>query len=169
MIDEIDRRLMMELQKDGRIPYADLARKLGVVEGTIRKRIKRLQRNNLFKIVGVPNVQTLGYDLIGIMGLQIRMPDMESVGEALRKYDNVCYIAFVLGTFEIIAIVMTRSREELADFIMHELSKIPGILKTDTFSTLKIIKGQTNLLDTAALVENLAVSPPARKLRNARS
>jgi DNA-binding Lrp family transcriptional regulator len=47
MIDELDRQLILELQKDGRQQYVDLARKLGVVEGTVRKRVKRLLQRNL--------------------------------------------------------------------------------------------------------------------------
>jgi Lrp/AsnC family transcriptional regulator, regulator for asnA, asnC and gidA len=166
MIDEIDRELIMKLQIDGRIPLADLARDLGVVEGTIRKRIKRLEREKLFKIVGVPDLQALGFNYIAIMGLQIRMPEMEAVGEALREYDEVCYIAYVLGTYDVICMVLAHSREELADFIMHKISKISGIMKTETFSTLKIIKGEATLLDTIALVKNLVVAPPIRKPRS---
>lgn len=160
VIDELDRRLMLELQKDGRQQYADLARKLGVVEGTVRKRVKRLVQRNLLKIVGVPNVVELGYEYVGIMGLRIHMPDMDRVGDTLCQYKNICYLAFVLGRYELVAIVLARNREELADFIMHKVANIPGILQTETFATLKIIKGETSLLDTIQLLEDLNVSRP---------
>ena len=52
MIDELDRELMLELQKNGREQYVDLARKLGVVEGTVRKRVKRFLEKKLF-LIGV--------------------------------------------------------------------------------------------------------------------
>ncbi|MCL0095925.1 AsnC family transcriptional regulator [Dehalococcoidia bacterium] len=43
MIDELDRKLIQELQRSSRQSYVDLARMLGVVEGTVRKRVKDLQ------------------------------------------------------------------------------------------------------------------------------
>ncbi|MCL0029776.1 AsnC family transcriptional regulator [Dehalococcoidia bacterium] len=43
MIDELDRKLIQELQRSNRQSYVDLARMLGVVEGTVRKRVKDLQ------------------------------------------------------------------------------------------------------------------------------
>jgi len=42
MVDELDRKLMMELKKSGRQGYVALAKMLGVVEGTVRKRVKDL-------------------------------------------------------------------------------------------------------------------------------
>ncbi|MCL0104903.1 AsnC family transcriptional regulator [Dehalococcoidia bacterium] len=43
MIDELDRKLIQELQRSNRQSYVDLARMLGVVKGTVRKRVKDLQ------------------------------------------------------------------------------------------------------------------------------
>ena len=73
MVDDLDRKLIEELQENGRKAYIDLARKLGVVEGTVRKRIKHLLAKDVIKIVAVPNVRKLGYGFISIMGLQVRM------------------------------------------------------------------------------------------------
>ncbi|MCI0867571.1 MAG: AsnC family protein, partial [Chloroflexi bacterium] len=41
-MDELDQRIMSLLQIDGRIPNAEIARKLGVSEGTVRRRVGRL-------------------------------------------------------------------------------------------------------------------------------
>ena len=160
MIDELDRQLILELQKDGRQQYVDLARKLGVVEGTVRKRVKRLLQRNLLKIVGVPNVLALGYEYVGIMGVHINMPDIQHVADKLRQYKNVCYLAWVLGRYEFLAIVLAQNREELADFMMHKVANAPGILQTETFTILRVIKGETGLLDTLQLLEDLGSALP---------
>ena len=158
MIDELDRKLMLELQKDGRQQYVDLSRKLGVVEGTVRKRVKRLLEKDLFKVVGVPNVLALGYEYVGIVGLRANMPEIEQVGDTLSQFENVCYLAWVLGRYDFLAIVLAQNREELADFMMHKVAKISGILQTETFATLRVIKGETGLLDTFQLLKKLGSS-----------
>jgi|Deesub1362A_J573_1020465.scaffolds.fasta_scaffold07056_1 Lrp/AsnC family transcriptional regulator for asnA, asnC and gidA len=154
MIDDLDRRLIEELQKDGRQAYVELAKKLGVAEATVRKRVKQLLRNDLMRIVAVPNVRRLGYGFIGIIGLQVRIDDLRLVAEKLAENRHVCYLAFVTGRYDLMAIVITKSPEELARFIEKEISAIPSILRTETFVNLDIIKGVAGLLDTIQLIDD---------------
>jgi len=154
-MDNLDRNIIEELQKNGREAYIDLARKLGVVEGTTRKRIKHLLAKDIIKIVAVPNVRKLGYGFIGIMGLQVRMEELRKVADSLANNQHVCYLAFVAGRYDLMAIILTRSPEELSHFVEREISAIPSILRTETFINLDIIKGAPALLDAIQLVHNL--------------
>jgi len=163
MVDELDRRLMQELQRDGRRSYVELAEMLGVVEGTVRKRIKDLLARNVMKVVAVLNPRELGYNFMSLMGLQVRMADLRKVAEELARKPNVCYLAFVTGRYDLMAIIMTRSPEELSNFIEKEISAIPGILRTETFVNLDIIKGGWPGLDTTQLLDNLELSSPRRR------
>lgn len=158
MVDDLDLNLIQELQKNGRESYIDLASRLGVVEGTVRKRIKHLLDRDIIKIVAVPNIRELGYSFTCIMGLQVRMEDLRKVAENLARKQHVCYLAFVTGRYDLMAIVMTQSPEELSQFIEKEISAIPSILRTETFVNLDIIKGAAGLLDTVQLVNNLNIS-----------
>ncbi len=160
MIDALDRRLIQELQKRGRQGYVDLAKMLGVVEGTVRQRVKNLQDRNIMKIVAVPNPRALGYNFLSIMGLQVRMADLRKVAEELVQKPNVCYLAFVTGRYDLMAIIMTRSPEELSHFIEKEISALPSILRTETFVNLDVIKGGWPGLDITQLINSIEVSPP---------
>ncbi len=155
MVDELDQKLIAALQKNGREGYVELARKLGVVEGTVRKRVKNLLGKDTIKITAVPNMRKLGYGFIGIMGLQVRMEDLRKVADNLAKNRHVCYLAFVAGRYDLMAIVVTQSPEELSRFIEREISAIPSILRTETYINLDIIKGAPGQLDTTRLVNNL--------------
>jgi len=155
MVDDLDRKIIEELQGNGREACIDLARKLGVVEGTIRKRIKHLMARDIIKIVAVPNVRKLGYGFIGVMGLQVKMEDLRKVADKLANNQHVCYLAFVAGRFDLVAIIVTQSPEELSQFVEGEISAIPSILRTETFINLDIIKGAPGLMDTIQLVHNL--------------
>ena len=90
MIDRLDLRLVKELRKNGRQSYVDLAKMLGVVEGTVRRRVKKLLDKNVIKIVAVPNPRELGYNFVGIMGLQVRMVDLRELADKLIVKPNVC-------------------------------------------------------------------------------
>jgi Lrp/AsnC family transcriptional regulator for asnA, asnC and gidA len=155
MIDKLDRKLIEELQKDGRESYTELARKLGVTEGTVRKRVKNLVNKNIMKIVAVPNVSELGYKLMSIIGMQVKMVDLRKVADALAKKANVCHLAFVAGRYDLMILVVSRSHKELSDFIEKEISTIPSVLRTETFVNLDIIKGAWSGTDITQLISDL--------------
>ena len=157
MIDDLDLQIIIELQKDGRQTNIELARKLGVVEGTIRKRVKALQDNNLMRIVAVPNLRDLGYRCVSTMAIQVQLKMLRRVGETLAQKPNIGYLAFVTGRYDLFAVVMTPSADDIASFIENEITPIPGILRTETFVNLDVIKGGWYGIDTTQIVNKLAI------------
>jgi len=155
MIDRLDRKLIEELQKDGRASHIRLASKLGVSEGTVRKRLAKLVAKNVIRVAALPNLSALGYNLTSIIGIQVRMTDLRIVADALARKANVCRLAFVAGRYDLIAIVVTRSHKALSDFIEKEVSTIPGVTRTETFVNLDVMKGEWAGIDTTQLVSCL--------------
>ena len=163
MLDELDLKLIAELRKDGRQSYTALAEKLEVTEGTIRNRVKGLLGDNILQIVAVSNPFEIGYNFISIMGLQVRVADLRPVADTLSAKPNVCYLAFVTGRYDLIAMVITRTSQELSNFIENEVSVIPGVLRTETFINLDIIKGEwPAALDIVELIRSTSLSTPGR-------
>lgn len=154
-MDKIDLKIIKELQKDGRESYADLARMLGVVEGTVRKRIKRLLDEHMLKVIAVPNMAKMGYTLTSIMGIQTSGADVRKVADTLIQSEHICYVTFVTGRFDLIAFIIARSPQELAQVIEREIRVIPSIERTETFVSLDILKGIWGVIDTAQLIESM--------------
>jgi len=93
------------------------------------------------------------------------MGDLRKVADSLAQKPNVCYLAFVTGRYDLIAIIVSRSPEELSRFIEKEISAIPSILRTETFVNLDVIKGQWPWIDTTQLISSLNVSSPKKDRR----
>lgn len=147
MLDELDYKLIKELQKDGRQTYIELGKKLGVVEGTIRKRVKALMNNDIIRVVAIPNLSKLGYKFTCTMGLQVRMAGLREVADTLAKNPSVSNLAFITGEYDLMARIVTRSPEDLSHFIENEISAIPNIMRTETFVNLDTIKGEWSGID----------------------
>ncbi len=162
IIDELDREIILELQKAGRKSYMELAKQLHVSETTVRNRVKHLTDKNIVTINAIPDLKALGYGFVGIIGLQVRLSDLRGVADRLAKHPNVCYVANVTGRFDLITIVVTKSSEEFADFMENVISDIPSVLRTETFVNLHVYKGQVVGLETGQLVNILDI-PPARE------
>lgn len=159
MVDKLNRELIAELGKSGRQSYIDLAKLLGVSETTVRNRVKAmLDKGIIKKITAIPDLEALGYGFMGIVGMQVRLADLRLVADQLTKHASICYLANVTGRFDFIAIVVTKSSSEFADFVENVISAIPSILRTETFVNLRIYKGEIIGLDTGHLVSNLDIS-----------
>ena len=163
MTDELDLELIRQLQKDGRARHVDLAKKLNVVEGTVRKRIRDLLENNIIKTIAAPNISKLGYNFIGFMALQVQVAKLRRIADLLGKKPNVCYLAFVTGRYDMIAIVITRSPEEFAHLIEKEISTIPGVVRLESFVNLETLKGGWPMVDTTQLLNRADISEPKEK------
>jgi Lrp/AsnC family transcriptional regulator for asnA, asnC and gidA len=154
MIDNLDKELVFQLQEDAKRSYADLGKLLHVAETTVRNRVKQLIKKKIIKIAAISDPKVLGYQFMGIMGLQVRLEDLRVVAEHLAKHPNVCYVISTTGRYDLIAIVFCKSSSEFAGFMENEVATIPSVLRTETFVSLNIFKGQESGLDTRQLISN---------------
>ena len=60
-MDELDRKIIALLQLDGRASNAKIAREVGVSEGTVRRRLRKLLDDDVVRVVAVPNLEKLGF------------------------------------------------------------------------------------------------------------
>jgi len=154
-MDTFDLKILQELQKDGRQSFRNIARKLGVAESTIRKRVRSLRNKGVIRISAVPNPYKLGYNFISIVGMQIKMSDLHTAGEILAKEPNIYYLSFVTGQYDLLAIVISRTPQELSNFIQEHISPIPGVIRTETFVNMEILKGPwTTPMDVIELLNS---------------
>ena len=156
-LDKLDKQLILKLQDNGRLSYMELAKTLGVAEGTIRNRLKKLLGQDIIRVTAVPELGKFGYNFIGIVGMQVRLSDLRTVAEQLSKEPNVCYLANVTGRFELIAIVLAKSPVDFSHFMEDTISNMPSVLRTETFVTLNVYKGYGSGLDTSQLISNLDI------------
>jgi len=139
-IDAIDREIVALLQADGRASNVDIARGLGVTEGTVRKRIERLLGEGLIRIVAVPNADKLGLDVETVIMLKVDLGQATRTGEALAAMPEVRSVKYTTGEYDIIIEVVVPSDDGLLTFLTDRLSALNGIRATATSHVLKNIK-----------------------------
>jgi len=71
----------------------------------------------------------------------------------LAQKPNIYYLASVTGRYDLFALIIARTPEELSDFIKEHISNIPSIIRTETFVNLEVIKSPwTTSLDITQLI-----------------
>lgn len=140
MLDKIDLMIIDQLQIDGRKPFTEIAKKIGISEGTVRNRIARLQDEQVIQIVGMIDPARLGYDAPAMIGIAVQPPMLESVAMTIAEFPEVSYLIMVSGAFDLFVEVLCRDRDHLATLLNDKIMRVPGVSKTQTFITLRTYK-----------------------------
>ena len=139
-MDELDGRIINLLQADGRASNAKIARDVGVSEGTVRRRLRRLMEDEVVKVIAVPNLEEMGYATAALIGVQTSPGHVDDVADAISSLDEAHYVAITTGAWDIFAWVGVESTEQLGNFIRGKIGGISGITRTETFVNLAIKK-----------------------------
>jgi len=140
MVRISDIEIIRLLMKNSRKPYVELAKILGVTEAAIRKRIKRLEKQGVIKRYAVEvDPKKLGYEVVGIIGLDTAPERYLAIMEALKKREEVISLYSTSGDHMIIAECWLRNSEELSKFV-RDLESIEGIRRVCPAIVLEKLK-----------------------------
>ena len=139
-MDELDKRIITLLQADGRASNAKIAREVGVSEGTVRRRLRRLIDGDVIKVIAVPNLERMGYSTAALVGIQTGPGKVDDVANAIGELEEAHYVAITTGAYDVFAWVGLESPEKLGNFLRGKVGIIPGVTRTETFVNLAIKK-----------------------------
>lgn len=145
-MDELDRNIISQLEKDGRASNAFIARESGVSEGTVRRRLKKLIDDEIINVVALPDPTKLGYESEALIGIQIDPDKVELAANKVAKLDHTRWVAMTTGTYDVFVWVTLPNPEALGRFIRIEIGAIEGVRRTETFVNLQVMKRQFGIL-----------------------
>ena len=139
-LDETDREIISYLQYDGRTPFTEIANKIGISEGAVRRRVKILTEEGVLQIVGIVEPQFLDWNAAGMVGVNVQAGTIEDVAAEIAQFPEVSYLFMASGGFDLFIEVYCRDREHFVDFLNEKLQRVPGVSRTETFMILKMYK-----------------------------
>jgi len=138
-VDEIDAQLIRHLQVDGRRPYTQLAREVGLSEAAVRQRIQRLLDGGVMQIVAVTDPLQLGLHRQAMILIKVE-GDIREVAAELATFDEVDYLVLTAGSVDILAEVLVRDDDALLELLNDRIRKVPGVVGTESVIYLKLTK-----------------------------
>lgn len=139
-IDSIDSKIICLLQKDGRMPNTEIAKKVGITEGTVRNRLQRLLKNNVFQIVAVCDPFKIGFQIMGNIKINIQGEKSEHVIRELKKHKELWYIALISGSSDLDVEFLVESLQHLRSLLYEKINIIDGVNRTETSFLLQTVK-----------------------------
>jgi Lrp/AsnC family transcriptional regulator, regulator for asnA, asnC and gidA len=138
-IDDLSKRIIEQLQEDGRRSYAAIARAVGLSEAATRQRVQRLLDEGVVQIAAVANVRAVGFSRQAMLGIKVE-GDIQRVAEKLGSVAEAEYVVICAGQFDLLVEVVCEDDEHLLRLIDESVRPIPGVRSTETFMYLKVAK-----------------------------
>ncbi len=140
-IDERDRKILEELCRNSRISYSELAKKLGISDVAIIKRIRKLEETGVIKkYTIVVDPSKLGYKSISFTGINVDPQKLFNVIEELKGMDEIKYLALTSGDHHLIAVIWCSDQDELRE-IHRRISMIDGVERIYPSILINKLKG----------------------------
>ena len=127
-MDDRDREIIRILQENSRTPYTEIAKKLGLTEATIRKRINELEKRSVIKKYTIEvDPSKLGYKTVTILGMDVEPKYLLEAAKKIAEIENVKWVATSTGDHMIMAEIWTEDGEALFELMAKRISKIKGV------------------------------------------
>ncbi len=138
-LDDKAKRIIELLQGDGRMSYSAIAKDVGLSEAAVRHRVQKLIEGGVVQIVAVTDPMQMGFARQAMIGIKVT-GDVQEVAAKLGEMDELDYIVITTGRFDILAELVATSDDELLDTISQRVSTIDGVVSTETFVYMRLVK-----------------------------
>ena len=133
-MDRTDWKIIALLNEDGRMPSAEIARRMGNVSArTVTNRIEALTEKGIIDIRAIVNPEKVGYGVMADVFIEVEPGRVREVAEGAAGFPQVSYVACATGDTDVSISVRVRNIEELFNFTTEKLGKIPGVRRTQSY------------------------------------
>jgi DNA-binding Lrp family transcriptional regulator len=139
-LDDTDQRLLAVLLEDARISQRGLAQRIGVAQGTITNRLRRLEELGVIKGYTVLlEPESIGWSMTVITGLRIEKGSMINVQQNIAADPRVFAVYDVTGDYDSMVLARVKSRKDLDD-LTKTVFTLKGVQRSFTQVVLNTVK-----------------------------
>lgn len=121
-MDEVDRKIISQLQLDGRTTFKELSRIVGYTSMGVKKRVRNLLEQDVVKVSALLNIKSLNLCAAFLL-LEIESAEaMHKLLERFKDCPRVVHIFTTLGRYNLIALVVAEDQETLESIFIEKCS-----------------------------------------------
>jgi Lrp/AsnC family transcriptional regulator for asnA, asnC and gidA len=139
-LDQLDHKIVTVLGKDARVSNRQIAAALGVTEGTIRTRIKRLQNEDLIRFTVVTDFKLVGSPNLVMLGIHADISRVPGLAKALAAIPELGCVMVLLGRYNLLAMGLFTSIEQVNALIRRQIRTLPGVRSVETSTSIRNFK-----------------------------
>jgi Lrp/AsnC family transcriptional regulator for asnA, asnC and gidA len=142
-LDEISKKIVEQLQHDGRKSYAEIGKAVGLSEAAVRQRVQKLTESKVMQIVAVTDPLSLGFSRQAMIGIKCS-GDATKLSKDLAGISSVDYVVLTAGSFDILVEAVCEDDDHLLSLINNEIRPLSGVISAESFVYLKLEKQHYN-------------------------
>ena len=143
IIDEIDRKILAELEEDGRMSYAELGRKLDLTRVSIRERIVKLKEKGIIeKFTVIVDPEKIGKKLSAFFEIDVEPNYLDEVANKLAEEEEVYSLYLMTGASTLHMHSLLKDHDELENFLIEKIYSLKGITRVRSNIILKRYKNR---------------------------
>lgn len=139
-LDDLDQQLITLLSHDARVSNRKIATELGVTEGTVRGRIKRLQQDGLIAFTAITGLEMAEKSRLAFISVQADVEKVREVARDIGELPMVNAVMITMGHFNILAMCLFDELDNLVDLASDRILGLPGVHHVETSIAVKTIK-----------------------------
>ena len=148
-LDDLDKAILEQLQIDGRISNADLARRINLSPPATHARVRQLEKRGYIRqYTALLDREKTGYDMLCFVQMSLQLHQQENIDRvrtAINQMPEVLECYHLTGEYDYLLKVVVRNRKDLERFIMDRLTPIPGVARVHTSLVLTEVKSTTTI------------------------
>lgn len=149
MLDAIDRRILKNLQEDGRMSNHDLAERVGLSPSPCLRRLRRLEQDGVInRYVALVESRTVGLDVTAFVRVRLDQQDDRHLAifeSAVADFPEVMECYLMTGDADYQLRVLVSSLSAFEDFLRLRLTRISGVAQVTTSFALRPVVYKTAL------------------------
>ena len=145
-LDAIDRRILSDLQNDGRMTNVDLAKRAGISAPPCLRRVRALERDGFIKgYHAVLDPKSLGFDVtvFAMVGLHSQAEaDLVAFEQRVAAWPLVRECYMLAGEVDFQLRIVARDWDEYQTFLTRELTSAPNVASVKSALSIRTSKAQ---------------------------
>ncbi len=144
-IDAIDRRILEELERDGRLSIVELSSRVNLTNTPCSERVKRLERSGYISgYRATLNMDKLGLGHLTVVQVSLAATggdnSMDAFNTAVSRVPEIESCLMLAGSFDYLLTVRTRDIVHFRQVLGDKINKLPGILQTNSFAVMEVVR-----------------------------
>ncbi len=148
-LDDLNQKILRELQHDGRMTNQDLADRVGLSPSPCLRRLRQLENDGtIMRYVALVDPQRVGLSVTAFVRVRLDQQDDQHLAafeSAIATFHEVMECYLMSGDADYQLRIVVASLGDFEDFLRHKLTKIGGVAQVTTSFALRPIIYNTAL------------------------
>lgn len=144
-LDDKDRKILALVQRDGKLPQAEIARRIGLSAAAVNERLRKLEHAGVIRhFAAIVDPQSVGASITAFVEVFIEHPRHEAAFiERVMKLEEVQECHHITGEFSLLLKVRVRDMASLQELLLRQLNALEGVRQTRTVIVLSTDKEES--------------------------